>query len=87
MNEKSKLLATALLPVLADIVEDIPMNQLAKQTRNRMVAGIRSFDKLYTNVKGEDEEEYKIAMQQQLDIQQAFRQWLNENFTDNADNR
>ena len=82
MNDKSKLLVTALLPVMADIVEDIPMNQLAKQTRNRMVAGIRSFDRLFTDVK-EDEEEYKIAMQQQLDIQQAFRQWLNENFTDN----
>ena len=84
MNDKSKLLiATALLPVLADIVEDIPMHQLAKQTRNRMVASIRSFDRLCTDNKGEDEEEYKQAMNQQTDIQIWFRQILNENFTDN----
>lgn len=81
MKTEAKLLAaTALLPVLADLIEDVPMNQRAKQTRNRMVAGIRSYDRLFTDVKGEDSEEYKIAMQQQLDIQVAFRQWLNELF-------
>ena len=81
MNNHAKLLAaTALLPVLADLIEDVPMNQRAKQTRNRMVAGIRSYDRLFTDVKGESEEEYKVAMEQQLNIQIAFRQWLNELF-------
>lgn len=81
MNNHAKLLAaTALLPVLADLIEDVPMNQRAKQTRNRMVAGIRSYDRLFTDVKGESEEEYESAMEQQLNIQIAFRQWLNELF-------
>lgn len=81
MNDHTKLLAaTALLPVLADLIEDVPMNQQAKQTRNRMVAGIRSYDRLFTDAKCDTEEEYRLAMEQQLNIQIAFRQWLNELF-------
>ena len=56
MNDHAKLLAaTALLPVLADLIEDVPMNQQAKQTRNRMVAGIRSYDRLFTDAKCDTE--------------------------------
>jgi hypothetical protein len=70
MTNEQKLLASQLLPVLADFLEDVPMTQLAKMKRNRLVTEIRSFDSFL--MVGADIE----AMNQQIALQQAFRQWL-----------
>jgi hypothetical protein len=70
MTNEQKLLASQLLPVLADFLEDVPMQQLAKMKRNRLVTEIRSFDSFL--MVGADIE----AMDQQIELQQAFRQWL-----------
>jgi len=72
MTNEQKLLASQLLPVLADFLEDVPMQQLAKMKRNRLVQEIRSFDAFL--MVGADIE----AMDQQIELQQAFRQWLKE---------
>jgi hypothetical protein len=70
MTNEQKLLAAQLLPVLADFLEDVPMQQLAKMKRNRLVTEIRSFDAFL--MVGADLD----AMDQQIELQQAFRQWL-----------
>jgi hypothetical protein len=70
MTNEQKLLASQLLPVLADFLEDVPMQQLAKMKRNRLVNEIRSFDSFL--MVGADLD----AMDQQIELQQAFRQWL-----------
>jgi hypothetical protein len=72
MTNEQKLLAAQLLPVLADFLEDVPMQQLAKMKRNRLVTEIRSFDAFL--MVGADIE----AMDQQIALQQAFRQWIKE---------
>jgi hypothetical protein len=72
MTNEQKLLAAQLLPVLADFLEDVPMQQLAKMKRNRLVQEIRSFDAFL--MVGADIE----AMDQQIALQQAFRQWIKE---------
>ena len=72
MTNEQKLLAAQLLPVLADFLEDIPMQQLAKMKRNRLVTEIRSFDSFL--MLGADLE----AMDQQIALQQSFRQWIKE---------
>lgn len=43
------IISTALLPVLADFLEDVPMNRLAKMRRENVVNSIRAFDRMYTN--------------------------------------
>ena len=70
MTNEQKLLAAQLLPVLADFLEDVPMQHLAKMKRNRLIQEIRSFDSFL--MVGADLE----AMDQQIALQQAFRQWL-----------
>jgi hypothetical protein len=72
MTHEQKLLAAQLLPVLADFLEDVPMQHLAKMKRNRLVTEIRSFDAFL--MVGADLE----AMDQQIALQQAFRQWIKE---------
>lgn len=70
------IISTALLPVLADFLEDVPMNRLAKMRRENVVNSIRVCDRMYTNT--EQTEDYKEAMEQQNNIQLAFRSWLDE---------
>lgn len=70
------IISTALLPVLADFLEDVPMNRLAKMRRENVVNSIRAFDRMYTNT--EQTEDYTEAMEQQIQIQLAFRSWLDE---------
>ncbi len=70
------IISTALLPVLADFLEDVPMNRLAKMRRENVVNSIRAFDRMYTNT--EQTDDYKEAMEQQIQIQLAFRSWLDE---------
>lgn len=74
------IISTALLPVLADFLEDVPMNRIAKMRRENVVNSIRAFDRMYTNT--EKTEDYNEAMEQQNNIQLAFRNWLVEAFKD-----
>lgn len=74
--EHKLIISTALLPVLADFLEDVPMNRLAKMRRENVVNSIRAFDRMYTNT--EQTEDYTEAMEQQIQIQLAFRSWLDE---------
>lgn len=74
--EHKLIISTALLPVLADFLEDVPMNRYAKMRRENVVNSIRAFDRMYTNT--EKDEEWAEAMEQQNNIQLAFRSWLDE---------
>jgi hypothetical protein len=78
MTNNGKLLAAvALAPVVADYLEDAELRFEAKKRANRIIAEIRSFDEWI--LKGAD-----ITMiEQQVNIQRAFRQWIETNFTEN----
>ena len=77
MTNNGKLLAAvALGPVVADFLEDAELRFEAKKRANRIIAEIRSFDEWI--LKGAD-----ITMiEQQVNIQRAFRQWIETNFTE-----
>jgi hypothetical protein len=65
--------------VVADFLEDAELRFEAKKRANRIISEIRSFDEWI--LKGAD-----ITMiEQQVNIQRAFRQWINENFTEQTD--
>jgi hypothetical protein len=70
--ENKLLVTTSLLPVFADMLEDVPMRQLAKSERNKLIAAIRAFDAFFMN--GADAEE----AEEQVNIQRWFREMLNE---------
>ena len=74
MTTEQKMLATQVLAVLGDYLEDIPMQRTAKMKRNLVVNSIRSYDSHM--IDSADIE----AMEQQIKIQQLFRQWCEETF-------
>ena len=74
MTTKGKILALQVLPVLADYAEDVPMRQTAKMKRNLVVNSIRSYDSHMIDTADIE------AMEQQIKIQQLFRQWCEETF-------
>jgi len=74
MTIEQKMLVTQVLPVLGDYLEDIPMQRTAKMKRNLVVNSIRSYDSYM--IDSADIE----AMEQQIKIQQLFRQWCEETF-------
>jgi hypothetical protein len=75
-NNGELLAAVALAPVVADYLEDAELRFEAKKRANRIIAEIRSFDEWI--LKGAD-----ITMiEQQVNIQRAFRQWIETNFTE-----
>ena len=76
MTTTSKILAIQVLPVLADFLEDIPMTQVSKMKRNLVINSIRSFDSHMVDTADTE------AMEQQIKIQQSFRQWCELNFGD-----
>ena len=76
MTTEQKMLATQVLAVLGDYLEDIPMQRTAKMKRNLVVNSIRSYDSYM--IDSADIE----AMEQQIKIQQSFRKWCEENFKD-----
>lgn len=71
-QEEKLLISTSLLPVLADFIEDYPFNRQFKLEANRIINGIRFFDGML--LEGASAEE----VQEQNDIQLAFRNWLKE---------
>ena len=77
MTNNGKLLAAvALAPVVADFLEDAKLRFEAKKRANRIIAEIRSFDEWI--LKGAE----LPMIEQQIDIQRAFRQWIETNFTE-----
>jgi hypothetical protein len=65
-------LILSILPSCADKLEQFPFRQIAKMRQNEVVNAIRKQDKLYMNT-GNIE-----IFEQQLNIQRAFLQWMDE---------
>ena len=71
MKTETKLLgAIGIMPVLADFLEDQEFNQQMKMVANDLIASIRRFDNYFMR-----DAEIEL-IDQQVNIQLAFRQWL-----------
>lgn len=77
MTNNGKLLASiALAPIVADFLEDAELKGLAKMKANLLINQIRAFDNFILTGAS------KESIEQQIDIQRAFRQWIETNFTE-----
>jgi hypothetical protein len=75
MTQEQKLLAVVgILPAIADLIEDVKLYQLSKKYANMFIDEVRKTD---TTVIADAELE---AQSQQVNIQRAFRQWLETEF-------
>lgn len=74
MNEIKLLSSISIAPVVADFLEDAGLKFEAKKRANRLIAEIRSFDQWIMNNASIE------TIEQQIEIQRAFRQWIEENF-------
>jgi hypothetical protein len=75
MTQEQKLLAVvALLPVMADLIEDVKIYHQSKRYANLFINEVRKVDNIIIH-NAELE-----AQSQQVDIQRAFRQWLETEF-------
>jgi hypothetical protein len=71
MKQETKLLgAIGIMPVLADFLEDQEFNQQMKMVANDLIASIRRFDNYFMRDANIE------LIDQQINIQLAFRQWL-----------
>ena len=77
-NLEKLIVLTAIRPVLGDYIEDLNDSNIFKQNikrkANMFLDEIRKTDRLIIDSAVSD------AMNQQVDIQRAFRQWVKENF-------
>jgi hypothetical protein len=77
MTQEQKLLAVVgILPAIADLIEDVKLYQLSKKYANMFIDEVRKTD---TTVIADAELE---AQSQQVNIQRAFRQWLETEFVE-----
>jgi hypothetical protein len=77
MTHEQKLIAiVALLPVIADLMEDIDLYRMCKKHGNAFINEVRKVDDVIIKDAELD------AQSQQVDIQRAFRQWLETEFKD-----
>jgi hypothetical protein len=77
MTNNGKLLASiALAPIVADFLEDAELKGLSKMKANLLINQIRAFDNFILTGAS------KESIEQQIDIQRAFRQWIETNFTE-----
>jgi hypothetical protein len=75
MNHEQKLLAVvALLPVMADLIEDVKIYHQSKRYANLFINEVRKVDNIIIHNAELD------AQSQQVNIQRAFRQWLETEF-------
>jgi hypothetical protein len=75
MTQEQKLLAVvALLPVMADLIEDVKIYHQSKRYANLFINEVRKVDNIIIH----DAE--LEAQSQQVNIQRAFRQWLETEF-------
>ena len=80
MTKEHKLVTlSAVLPVLADFIDDLNEQYVFKQglkrKANMLVEEIRKVDNKVLQVYGDNREE---IYQQQVDLQLLFRQWITE---------
>ena len=73
-NEQKLLAVVALLPVMADLMEDVKVYNQSKKYGNLFINEIRKVDN--TIIKDAELE----AQSQQVNIQRAFIQWLKTEF-------
>jgi hypothetical protein len=77
MTHEQKLIAiVALLPVIADLMEDIPLYRMCKRHGNAFIDEVRKVDDVIIKDAELD------AQSQQVNIQRALRQWLETEFKD-----
>ena len=77
MTQQQKLIAiVALLPVIADLIEDIPLYRMCKRHGNAFIDEVRKVDDVIIKDAELD------AQSQQVNIQRALRQWLETEFKD-----
>ena len=77
MTQQQKLIAiVALLPVIADLMEDIPLYRMCKRHSNSFIDEVRKVDDVIIKDAELD------AQSQQVNNQRAFRQWLETEFKD-----
>ncbi len=73
-QEAKLLVVVALLPVIADFIEDIPLYQKTKKNANMFIDEVRKIDDII--LKG-----VKLkVIEEQLTLQREFRVWIKENF-------
>ena len=80
MTREQKLVALcAFLPVLADFIEDLNdqsiFRQDLKRKANMLLQEIQSTDRAVLRI---DEENAEQVYNEQIDLQRAFRQWIEE---------
>jgi predicted AAA+ superfamily ATPase len=73
-NEQKLLAVVALLPVMADLMEDVKIYNQSKKYGNLFINEVRKVDN--TIIKDAELE----AQSQQVNIQRAFVQWLKNEF-------
>ena len=73
-TDQKLLISTVILPVLADMLEDVPMTRIAKMNQQSVIKSIRTFDRYFMNDTDID------IITQQNDLQLAFRAWCEEVF-------
>jgi hypothetical protein len=73
-NEQKLIAVVALLPVMADLMEDVKIYNQSKKYGNLFINEIRKVDN--TIIKDAELE----AQSQQVNIQRAFIQWLKTEF-------
>ena len=73
-NEQKLLAVVALLPVMADLLEDVKIYNQSKKYGNLFINEVRKVDN--TIIKDAELE----AQSQQVNIQRAFIQWLKTEF-------
>jgi hypothetical protein len=73
-NEQKLLAVVAILPVIADLLEDVKIYNQSKKYGNLFINEIRKVDN--TIIKDAELE----AQSQQVNIQRAFIQWLKTEF-------
>ena len=77
MTQQQKLIAiVALLPLIADFMEDIPLYRMCKRHGNSFIDEVRKVDDVIIKDAELD------AQSQQVNIQRALRQWLETEFKD-----
>ena len=83
MKREKKLVAlAAFLPVLADFIEDLNdqsvFRQGLKNKANMLLQEIQKVDRAVLRI---DESNAEQVWNEQVDLQRAFRQWIDENIT------
>ena len=77
LTPNEKLIAVvAILPVLADLMEDVKLFQLSKKYGNLFIEEVRKVDNTIIRDAELD------AQSQQINIQRAFVQWLQNEFVE-----